>query len=711
VSRIPIARTFGALFAALLCLRGEAAALSFTGALAADDDVQTFSFTLSAPGAVTLQTWSYAGGTNAAGTAIGRGGFDPGIAVFDALGNLVDRQDDGATADVAVDPLTNEQFDVYLVTSLGAGTYTAAVTQFDNVALGPVLASGFSRAGAGNFTAAFGCLNGQFCDVDAVDRTAAWAADVSGATVVPLPGTLGLLAAGLVALWGRRQRAVPMFPAALLAAVALANPLSASAVELCFGKVATIVGKPGDDIINGTKYPDVIVGLAGNDTINGGSGNDLICAGPGNDTVSGGNGSDRVDGGSGNDSLAGDFGSDVLVGGLGNDALNGGIAIDSCDGGIGTDTPTDCEFRANVNLKVKKVSLPVWSGSFSPASGPRAGQSITTLDGALIVPEGATKKIAVLATHGAMGSFRGGVPGWLPWWLERYRVTALTLNRRDSIDYGPNEGGGNTLHPQAVCDLKSGVDYLVNTLGYQGVFILGHSKGTVFSPIYPSWFRNCGADVASSPFNNDPRVVAVATYGTVADGREGAQYAPLAGGVYAPDVAAAQAEVAAGRGDQLYVFQAGITTSLGILRATITVTPNSFLSYYGPDTLSVPEREALKLDIPYLIIHAEGDTVTPQLWSDRLYTTLSTAGKDVTYQTPAYNSLYGSGGLGQEGFPAHSADAEQARDDLTAAIYNWLAGKVAAAAQDATGINGAAIDALPDLALGPTPPNPEKPQQ
>lgn len=361
-------------------------------------------------------------------------------------------------------------------------------------------------------------------------------------------------------------------------------------------------------------------------------------------------------------------------------------------------------------LLVKKVSLPVWNGSFSPAAGPLVGQLITTLDGALIVPAGATKKIAVLATHGAMGSYRGGVPGWLGWWLERYHVTTLTLNRRDSIAYGPNEGGGNTLHPDAVCDLSSGVDFLVNTLGYQGVFILGHSKGTVFSPIYPSYFNNCYPGAGGPPVNNDPRVVAVSTYGTIADGREAAEsIAPLAGGVYAPDVAAAQVEVAAGRGNQLFVFPAGIRTSLGIINATLTLTPDSFLSYYGPDTLSVPEREALKLDIPYLIIHADGDTVTPQAWSDRLYATLSTAGKDVTYLTPAYGSLYPNGGLGQEGFPAHSANAEQFRDDLTAAIYSWLVGKVPAADQDATGINLAAIQALPDLALGPVPPDPAKP--
>ncbi len=478
--RIRFGTALVTLLGALLCLRVDAAALSFTGTLDADDAVQTFMFTLSAPGSVTIQTWSYAGGSNAAGTLVPQGGFDPGIALFDDLGTLLLQQDDAAPGDVPADPLTNEQFDVYLVTALAAGTYRVAITQFDNVAIGPGFANGFSKAGAGNFTAAFACTNLQFCDVDAVNRTGFWATDVTGTTVVPLPGTIWLLsgALGMFSAAARRRRLQSRKLCRNIVGVGvlvLGLPLVATAQVTCYGKTATIVGTDGNNIINGTKYPDVIAGLGGNDTINGASGNDLICGGPGNDTITGGNGSDRIDGGSGNDTISGDFGADRLFGGLGTDAMNGGIGIDLCDGGIGQDGAGDCEFPSNVNLTVKKVALPVWSGSFTPASGPRVGQAITTLEGELIVPAGATKKIALMATHGAMGSYRGGLVGWIVWWLERYHVTALSLNRRDSIDHGPNEGGGNTLYPEALCDLKSGVDYLVNTLGYEGVVILGHS--------------------------------------------------------------------------------------------------------------------------------------------------------------------------------------------------------------------------------------------
>jgi hypothetical protein len=119
----------------------------------------------------------------------------------------------------------------------------------------------------------------------------------------------------------------------------------------CNGLPATIVGTPGDDVINGTGGPDVIAGLGGNDiingrdgddvicgyagddTLNGGNGNDTLIGSYGNDVLNGGNGNDMLDGGSGNDTLAGGNGNDVLAGASGNDTLAGGSGNDSLDGG------------------------------------------------------------------------------------------------------------------------------------------------------------------------------------------------------------------------------------------------------------------------------------------------------------------------------------------------------------------------------------------
>jgi hypothetical protein len=71
----------------------------------------------------------------------------------------------------------------------------------------------------------------------------------------------------------------------------------------CEGKVATIVGTPGDDVIYGTDDDDVIVGRGGDDVIYGLGGNDTICGGGGNDTLVGGDGNDPLRGGSGDDIL------------------------------------------------------------------------------------------------------------------------------------------------------------------------------------------------------------------------------------------------------------------------------------------------------------------------------------------------------------------------------------------------------------------------
>jgi uncharacterized repeat protein (TIGR01451 family) len=121
---------------------------------------------------------------------------------------------------------------------------------------------------------------------------------------------------------------------------------------ICDGLPATIIGTPGNDVINGTNGNDVMHGLGGNDTINGGNGNDVICGGNGHDTLSGGNGIDRLFGDAGDDTLNGNNGDDALDGGAGNDrlngdngddSLNGGADTDDCNGGKGNDTGTNCE--------------------------------------------------------------------------------------------------------------------------------------------------------------------------------------------------------------------------------------------------------------------------------------------------------------------------------------------------------------------------------
>src|SRR5262245_47355952 len=57
---------------------------SFQGNFVHDNDVQIFRFGLLTDQTVTLQTWSYGGGTDAQGNTILPGGFQIALQVFDA---------------------------------------------------------------------------------------------------------------------------------------------------------------------------------------------------------------------------------------------------------------------------------------------------------------------------------------------------------------------------------------------------------------------------------------------------------------------------------------------------------------------------------------------------------------------------------------------------------------------------------------------------
>ena len=173
--------------AATLALAGasvQATNISFTGTLAGDNDARLFAFTLAADADVTLRTWSYAGGVNAAGSVIGAGGFDPIVSLFYGTGGtalLIDANDDGLG--IGADSLLQ-------VSALTSGSYTVALTQADNFAVGPTLGDGFlGYSNAPGF-------NG---------RSNAWALDILGvdsAAAVPEPATLALTMVGLAAVAG-----------------------------------------------------------------------------------------------------------------------------------------------------------------------------------------------------------------------------------------------------------------------------------------------------------------------------------------------------------------------------------------------------------------------------------------------------------------------------------------------------------------------------
>jgi len=106
---------------------------------------------------------------------------------------------------------------------------------------------------------------------------------------------------------------------------------------LCAGRVASLIGTAGPDVLVGTPGDDVIVGRGGGDLILGGEGDDLICGGDGDDVVWGGPGTDSAYGGNGDDLLSGGDGRDTLHGGDGADRLGGGESADTLYGDAGDD--------------------------------------------------------------------------------------------------------------------------------------------------------------------------------------------------------------------------------------------------------------------------------------------------------------------------------------------------------------------------------------
>jgi len=184
----------------------QAADFSFRGTFANNNDVQLFNFTVGSPSDVILKTLSYAGGTQADGTVVSRGGFDPILSLFNGSGTYIASNDDGGSL-VPAD--TNGlRYDTYLRRVLDPGSYTVAVSQFSN----------FSKAAdarAGNLSQGFRYDN-NFLLTAFDGRTNAWAFDVLNVeratvpnpTPVPTPALLpGLIGLGLGVLRKRKAEA------------------------------------------------------------------------------------------------------------------------------------------------------------------------------------------------------------------------------------------------------------------------------------------------------------------------------------------------------------------------------------------------------------------------------------------------------------------------------------------------------------------------
>ncbi len=211
-------KSFIALWA-MVALKICAATITYTGTLANPEDSFQTTLTLPVSGIVTLQTWGFGGGTNAAGTLIPAGGFDPLVAIFDSTGLLVEGTSDALTnygsymgcppaGTVAIGAIGSNCGDITMTLSLAAGSYTILLADavyipnaiFDD----GTLSEGFTDLTGGSFPLQT-CFDANNCNSD----TPNWALDVTAP--VPEPAAvaitgLGLL--GLAILARLRQRAI-----------------------------------------------------------------------------------------------------------------------------------------------------------------------------------------------------------------------------------------------------------------------------------------------------------------------------------------------------------------------------------------------------------------------------------------------------------------------------------------------------------------------
>jgi len=233
-----LVKTAGA--ASFTCVM-PAGAISCSGSLSSPEDVFLQAFTLAGAATITVQTYGFGGGLNAAGTNILPGGFDPLVALFsgpannatallDGAGNPIARGDTlfglyfagcppAGTATVGTVP--GNCGDDRLSAVLGAGTYSLLLSDanFLPLAVDPGSLSPFdltdttssnygSSTGNGAYTdLSFGVFQTCVTLLDCNTDTADFAVDIletAPATTVPEPGPLGLFSAAVATLFGLR---------------------------------------------------------------------------------------------------------------------------------------------------------------------------------------------------------------------------------------------------------------------------------------------------------------------------------------------------------------------------------------------------------------------------------------------------------------------------------------------------------------------------
>ena len=207
----------------LLCLLAfaslplTAGSVLYQSSFSADDSVALLPFSVSGAGVVTIESYGYAGGVAPGGAVISEGGFAPNAILFDSTGSEIAGDNGGHCAITGASTVTGNCDDPYIQESLGAGSYTLALLEWDNTTTDGTLADGFRQDGNPGFTCAEFGATGNFCDVTTAlgtIRNANYALAITAETLVvaalPEPSTFsllivaGILIAGILRLRIRR---------------------------------------------------------------------------------------------------------------------------------------------------------------------------------------------------------------------------------------------------------------------------------------------------------------------------------------------------------------------------------------------------------------------------------------------------------------------------------------------------------------------------
>lgn len=286
-------------------------------------------------------------------------------------------------------------------------------------------------------------------------------------------------------------------------------------------------------------------------------------------------------------------------------------------------------FVLAVFLVLISLNPPAWAGETVRVQMVRLQTTDgITLTGVLRQPHTVRNNAGVVMVHGYSGNFYSGIMAFLPEALSDSGFVTMALNMRDH-DRGPKK---NRFEDNRY-DIAVAVDEMAR-LGYNPIFLLGHSMGTNRVLYY---FATTG----------DSRIKGVLLTGPPGNlfewnisifGQEAASQV----------LAQAQDLVARGKGGEWMLI------NLGPLGKAL-YTANHVVSLRGPETVSDPYKNISQIFKPILIVHGLADRLANPDVTDRLLKS-ATPGIHVTVvKIPGAN----------HGFSAH-------QQDLATAVNKWL---------------------------------------